>query len=118
MPGTKFLRLGGLAALAMVTALAAGGAPRAAWAQQPPLSVPAGGPLPADAMAIPVNGWLLYPSLNLFSQYSNNIFLSPQAKLAGWGFGASPSLTAEWSNGIHTTTLFGNFSHIDYPTQN
>jgi Putative beta-barrel porin 2 len=86
-------------------------------AQEPPTSVPPGGPPPAIG-AIPFNGWLLYPTLDLFTQSSNNYFLNPQSKISGWGFGESPSMTAEWSNGIHTTTLYGNFNHIDYPTQN
>jgi len=86
-------------------------------AQEPPTGVPAGGP-PSSIGAIPFNGWLLYPTLDLFAQSSNNYFLNPQSKLSGWGFGESPSMTAEWSNGIHTTTLYGNFTHIDYPTQN
>jgi len=86
-------------------------------AQEPPTAVPAGGPPPSIG-AIPFNGWLLYPTLDLFTQQSNNYFLNPQSKISGWGFGESPSLTAEWSNGIHTTTLYGTFTHIDYPTQN
>ncbi len=90
----------------------------AAIAQEPPLSIPAGGPPYADPMAIPFNGWLLYPTLNTFSRYSNNYFLSPQAKISGWSFGVSPSMIAEWSNGIHTTTLYGTYTHIEYPTAN
>ena len=86
-------------------------------AQEPPTAVPAGGP-PSSIGATPFYGWLLYPTLDLFTQQSNNYFLNPQSKISGWGFGESPSLTAEWSNGIHTTTLYGTFTHIDYPTQN
>jgi hypothetical protein len=68
--------------------------------------------------AIPFETWLLYPTLTQFSQYSNNYFLGPTSKIAGWGFGVSPGLTAIWSNGIHTTTFSGTYTHIDYPTQN
>ena len=90
-----------------------------AYAQQePPTIIPRGGPPAAGTDAIPYNTWLLYPSLNIFTQYSNNYFLSPIAKIAGWSFGETPKITAEWSNGIHTTTLFGSFTHIDYPTHN
>jgi hypothetical protein len=89
-----------------------------AVAQEPPLIIPSGGPPRADPIAIPFNGWLLYPTLNSFSQYSNNYFLSPQEKISGWSFGLSPSITAAWSNGIHTTTLYGTYTHIEYPTQN
>ena len=81
------------------------------------MTVPAGG-LPAVGEAIPFNTWLLYPSLTLSSQYSDNYFLSNQAKIAGVGFGVTPSLIATWSDGIHTTTLSGNFQGRDYPTAN
>ena len=30
----------------------------------------------------------------------------------------TPSLTAIWSNGIHTTTIYGNFQRIEFPTNN
>ena len=43
--------------------------------------------------------------------------MSPQAGISGWAFGVSPSVTAEWSNGIHTTTLYGNFEHLQHPTE-
>lgn len=117
MPCTNPYRIGGFTALAAFSALVAFGGVNSAVAQEPPQAVPAGG-LPPALGAIPFNGWLLFPSLDFFSRYSNNYFLSPQSKIAGWSFGVSPSLTAEWSNGIHTTTLFGSFTNTDYPTSN
>ena len=90
----------------------------AAYAQEPPLTIPAGGPHAADPGAISFNSWQLYPSLNTFTQYSNNYFLSPEQKISGWSFGVTPSMTAEWSNGIHSTTLYGTYTHLDYPTAN
>ena len=106
-----------LAGFVLLTIVATCAGIRPGLAQEPPTTIPAGGP-PSSVGAIPFNGWLLYPSLNLFTEYSNNYFLNPQAKISGWGFGESPSLTAQWSNGIHTTTLFADFTHIDYPTEN
>jgi hypothetical protein len=88
-----------------------------AVAQEPPLTIPGGAPVVADPNAIAFDGWLLYPSLDTFVQNSDNYFLSPQAKISGWSLGVSPRMTAEWSNGIHTTTLFGNIEHIQYPTE-
>jgi hypothetical protein len=89
------------------------------FAQEPPLDVPGGGALPAkDPDAIAVNGWLLYPTLRVYSLYSDNLFLSPQRPIAAAGFGTTPSLTAVWSNGIHTTTLYGNMDRQVYPTDN
>jgi hypothetical protein len=89
-----------------------------AYAQEPPTNIPGGGIPAAGTTAIPFNTWLLYPSVDFTSQYSNNYFLSSTAKIPGWSFGLTPQLTAEWSNGIHTTTLFGTFTHDQYPTQN
>jgi hypothetical protein len=88
------------------------------FAQTPPLDVPIN-KLPArDPNAIAIDGWLLYPTLRLYSLYSDNLFLSPQSPLAVPGMGVTPSLTAVWSNGIHTTTLYGNIDRQVYPTEN
>jgi Putative beta-barrel porin 2 len=88
---------------------------RTSLAQEPP-TVPLAGQLPPVGNAIPVGSWLLYPTLNLFSQYSDNYFLSPTAKISGIGFGITPAMTAQWTDGIHSTTLYGNFQGIQYPT--
>jgi Putative beta-barrel porin 2 len=88
------------------------------FAQEPPLDVPLS-TLPArDPNATAINGWLLYPTLRVYSLYSDNLFLSPQRPLAVPGFGVTPSMTAVWSNGIHTTTLYGNIDRQAYPTDN
>jgi len=89
------------------------------FAQEPPLDVTSVGKLPArDPNAIAVNGWLLYPALRIYSLYSDNIFLSSLRPLSVPGIGITPSMTAEWSNGIHTTTLYGNIDRQAFPTQN
>jgi Putative beta-barrel porin 2 len=86
--------------------------------QLPPLDVPINR-LPArDPNAISVDGWLLYPSLKLYSLYSDNLFLAPQSPISAAGIGVTPSLAAVWSNGIHTTTLYGNIDRQTYPTDN
>src|ERR1700730_17578036 len=70
----------------------------------PPLDVPINR-LPArDPSAISVDGWLLYPSLKIYSLYSDNLFLAPQSPISAAGIGVTPSLAAVWSHGIHTTT--------------
>jgi len=90
-----------------------------AFAQAPPLDVSGVTRLPArDPNAIAVDGWLLYPTLRLYSMYSDNFFLTPQSPLSVGGIGVTPSLTAVWSNGIHTTTLYGNIDQQTYPTDN
>jgi hypothetical protein len=84
----------------------------------PPLDVPIT-KLPArDPNAIAIDGWLLYPTLRLYSLYSDNLFLSPTSPISAPGFGMTPSLVAVWSNGIHTTTLYGNIDRQAYPTDN
>src|SRR5215469_3229915 len=81
----------------------------AAFAQSaPPLTVPPTPQLPPPGEAIPFAGWLLFPSIKVNALYSDNLFQSPLAPISTWGLGATPSLTAEWTNGIHTTTLFAN----------
>ena len=88
-------------------------------------TIGAGGPppdvtmsrLPArDPNAIAVDGWLLYPTLRVYSLYSDNLFLSPIDPISAPGFGITPSMAAVWSNGIHTTTLYGNLDRQVYPT--
>lgn len=112
----KSIPLRRLSVLAVCGSLLVCGGARQTYAQEPPTAIPSGGPPPPGPNAIPFDGWLLYPELDTFTQNSNNYFLSPIAKVPGWSFGISPSLTAEWSNGIHTTTLYGDFTHVEYPT--
>lgn len=85
---------------------------------QPPLDVPSER-LPArDPNAITIDGWQLYPTLRTYSLWSDNLFLSPVSPITAAGFGVTPSLAAVWSNGIHTTTLYGDLDRQVYPTQN
>src|SRR5579864_9026483 len=112
---TKSNRIRNVTLLLTVSAFFACGV-RASFAQEPP-TVPIAGQVPPVGNAIPLETWLLYPTLNLFSQYSDNYFLSPTAKISGIGFGITPAITAQWTNGIHSTTLYGNFEGREYPTQ-
>ena len=65
---------------------------------------------------IPVGEWLLYPSLRAYSLYSNNLFLTSTGPTKVVGFGATPRLSAQWTDGIHTTTISGNIDAQYYPT--
>src|SRR5579872_5902960 len=88
-------------------------------AQEPPSNIPGVNKLPArDPNAIAVDGWLLYPTLRLYSLYSDNLFFTPVSPLPAGAIGVTPSIAAVWSNGIHTTTLYGNIDRQDYPTAN
>ena len=89
----------------------------AALAQEPPLTVPKGGiSKPGDALT--AGDWILYPSVRGYSLYSDNLFQTPTNPISVWGFGVAPSLIAEWSHGIHQTTLYGNADLRSYPTRN
>jgi hypothetical protein len=84
----------------------------------PPLDVPFNRLAARDPNAITVDGWSLYPTVRLYSLYSDNLFLSPVGAISAPGIGVTPSMTAVWSNGIHTTTLYGNLDRQTYPTDN
>src|SRR6266478_5756997 len=83
----------------------------------PPLDVPSSAPA-KNPSAITINGWVLYPTVRLYSTYTDNFFFTPQFPLSVGGVGVAPSLTAQWTNGIHTTTLYGNIDREVYPTAN
>jgi hypothetical protein len=88
------------------------------FAQEPPLDVPLNRLPGRDPTAISFDGWRLYPTLRLYTLYSDNLFLSPTSRIAVPGIGVTPSVTAEWTNGIHTTTLYGNLDRQAFPTDN
>jgi hypothetical protein len=89
-----------------------------ASAQEPPLDVPRAGPLTKPTDALSAGDWVLYPAIHLFSLYSNNLYFSPTSPLNVWGFGVGPSMTAEWTNGIHSTTIYGNAERQVFPIDN
>lgn len=91
---------------------------KACFGQAPPLDVPLAGPLLADPNAQILGAWVLYPSVRLSSSYSNNLFQSAVAPISTAFLGVSPSLIAEWTNGIHKTNIYGNFDVEAFPTQN
>jgi hypothetical protein len=111
-------RITNLTALALISAVFAFGGSGAALAQEPPIGIPAGGPTGKDLSAIPFYSWLVYPSINFLALNSNNFFLQPQSGPRGWEFVVTPAVTAIWSNGIHTTTIYGNVQRLEYPTNN
>jgi hypothetical protein len=87
-------------------------------AEEPPLVYPASKLPPRDPNAIVAGDWLLYPTLRVYSLYSDNLFLTPVTPLAVPGLGVAPNLIAVWTNGIHTTTLYGDLDRQTYPTDN
>src|ERR1039457_3615711 len=103
---------------AVLDALLLIGGLNVAGAQEPPLSVPhrALPATPGDALA--VGGWLFYPTINTYAQYTDNLFQTVFNPISIWGVGVKPSMIAEWSNGIHTTSLYGNLEGRKYLTDN
>jgi hypothetical protein len=119
MPCAKSNRITGLITLAMFSALLFCGGSETALAQEPPTAIPAGGPPAYDSNAMTFGRWLLYPSVNFLAQNSNNFFLSSaNTQIHGWEFGVTPSVTGVWSDGINTTTVYGNVQRLEYPTDN
>lgn len=114
-----FIQLRKIAASFAWTALLCFTLISASFAQEPPLDVPVVKRLPArDLTAVTLNDWLLYPTLRTYSLYSDNLFLAPRSGIASPGFGVTPGLVAVWTNGIHTTTLYGNVDRQVYPDAN
>lgn len=87
----------------------------AVFAQEPPLDVPKGGPLTKATDTLAAGGWLLYPQLRGFGLWSDNLFQSSTNPISTAGYGIAPSLVMERTNGIHTTTLYGNLERRIYP---
>jgi hypothetical protein len=103
--------------LVTVSAQSLLGLSTAALAQEaPPLDVPPSGVL-TKGDDLTAGDWTLYPSIGVFSSYSDNLFQSPVSPISTWTFGIDPALVAEWSNGIHSTTLYGNAEGRGYPTE-
>ena len=73
---------------------------------------------PSCRSGIPLGEWLIYPSIRVYSIYSDNLFLAPSGPVNAWAFGATPTITANWSNGIHTTTIYAKYDTERYPTDN
>jgi hypothetical protein len=84
----------------------------------PPLDVPVNRLPSRDPNAIALDGWLLYPSLRTYSAWSDNVFFSPVGPINAAGLGINPALTAVWTNGIHTTVLYGDLDRQTFPSDN
>jgi hypothetical protein len=86
-----------------------------AWAQEPPLNVPRPGHLTKPTDVLSVGDWLVYPTVKGFGLWSDNLFQSSTQPVNTTGLGIAPNLIAEWTNGIHSTTLYGNLEKRWYP---
>jgi hypothetical protein len=100
---------------AVLAALLLVGWSAAAWGQEPPLSVPRPAHLSKPTDVLSVGDWLVYPTVKGFGLWSDNLFQSSTQPVNTTGLGIYPSLVAEWTNGIHSTTLYGNLEKRWYP---
>jgi hypothetical protein len=65
--------------------------------------------------ALPLYGWLLYPSLFFGGVYDSNVNQSSTAPVSAAGLRVVPSLLAELNDGIQKTTLYGMVDGRIYP---
>lgn len=83
---------------------------------EPPLDPPKLISLGSPGNAIPLNTWLFSPTLTIATFFDSNLYQSPTAPISAGGFKVNPGLVAIWTNGIHTTTLYGNIDRKIYPS--
>ncbi len=102
-----------------VFCIAAGmGSPVAKAQEAPPLTVP-NDKLPArPAKGLTAGGWLFLPSVKAYTAYTDNLFQTVTSPISIWSIGINPAMQAEWSNGIHTTLLYGSVDARGYPSDN
>src|SRR5262249_21634359 len=81
---------------------------------EPPLSLPRAASLPKPENVITFADWTLSPTMRVYSFYDTNLYESPVA-LSAAGLRIFPTLVAQWTNGIHTTTLYGQVDIRQYP---
>src|SRR5260221_10711979 len=60
-----------------------------------------------DYQALPIGGWLLYPSLFVGGLYDTNPAQSATSKTSSFGGRVVPSLLAEATDGINKSTYYG-----------
>lgn len=85
--------------------------------QEPPLDIPSAGVLETPPDVLSYGGWLFYPEITAYGVGTNNLFQTPTAPISVAGVGYKPQLVAVWSDGIHTSTLYGNLEQRFYPSQ-
>jgi hypothetical protein len=87
-----------------------------AAAQQPQLEIPLSNVLTTPSDVLSYNGWLFYPEITAYAVGTDNLFQTPTSPIGVGGVGYNPKLVAQWTDGIHTTTLYGNLDQRFYPS--
>ena len=73
---------------------------------------------PGPETGIPFQSWMLYPSLFVGGIYNTNIYQSSFNQTAAQGVRLTPNVEADFDNGIHKTTVYGNADAQLYPGYN
>jgi hypothetical protein len=68
-----------------------------------------------DYQGMPVEGWMLFPSLFVGGVYDDNIFSQSTNRVAGVGAKLRPALIAERDSGVQHTAIFLNGDFNIYP---
>src|SRR5437764_14947554 len=82
---------------AILSVFVLGACSRAHAQEEPPLVVPKSSPFGRPTDAIPFGGWLLYPTLRVYSFYDSNLYQSAFSPIAAAGFRINPALVASCS---------------------
>lgn len=83
---------------------------------EPPLDVPKGNP-PGKPDGVVLGDWVLNPTLRLYSLFDSNLYFSAVTPMSAAGFRINPDLLARWTNGIHTTLVYGSIDSKQYPSE-
>jgi Putative beta-barrel porin 2 len=87
-----------------------------AAAQQQPPEFPETNVLATPSDVLSYGGWLFYPEITAYAVATDNLFQTTTNPIGVGGVGYKPKLVTEWTDGIHTTTLYGNLDQRFYPT--
>jgi Putative beta-barrel porin 2 len=88
-----------------------------AAAQQQPPEIPLSNVLTTPSDVLSYNGWLFYPEITAYAVGTDNLFQTSTSPIGVGGAGYKPKLITEWTDGIHTTTLYGNLDQRFYPSR-
>src|SRR6185437_2752107 len=86
--------------------------------EAPPLDVPSDDIPARPEKGLAAGGWLFFPTVRTYTQYTDNLFQAVTNPISIWSVGIAPALSAEWTNGIHTTLLYGSVDGRKYPSDN
>jgi hypothetical protein len=81
-----------------------------------PTALSGSGPHPEGG--IPIEGWMLYPSLFVGGVFSDNVYQTETHRVAATGLRLAPNIEADLDTGLHKTTLYANADAQLYPGYN